>query len=161
MWNWLPIVRCFTFLSWLHLLRVVLAYLISNLEIFKSLQNNWHLVTDITSFEKILKVLHIIHSLSFYLHLVKYCSKHVSEGISHPAFYGDLVYKLRRVKCAANFVSSGPKIFKRLRRQKYDPVIIERTISLVLDPSTALHRSLLKHCTLTNKAVGTIWRDLS
>ena len=27
--------------------------------------------------------------------------------------------------------------------------------------STALYRSLLKHCTLTNKAVGTIWRALS
>ena len=27
--------------------------------------------------------------------------------------------------------------------------------------TTALYRSFLKHCTLTNKAVGTIWRDLS
>ena len=33
--------------------------------------------------------------------------EYVSEGISHPVFYGDLVYKLRRVKCEANFVSSG------------------------------------------------------
>ena len=32
--------------------------------------------------------------------------KYVSEGISQPVFYGDLVYKLRRVKCEANFVSS-------------------------------------------------------
>ena len=32
--------------------------------------------------------------------------------------------------------------------------------SLVLGPSTALYRSFLEHCTLTNKAVGTIWRDL-
>ena len=33
--------------------------------------------------------------------------EYVSEGISHLVFYGDLVYKLRRVKCEANFVSSG------------------------------------------------------
>ena len=52
------------------------------------------------------------------------------------------------------------KIVKRLRRRMYDPVIIKRTICLVLDPSTALYRSFLKHCNLTNKAVGTIWRDL-
>ena len=38
----------------------------------------------------------------------------VSEGISHPVFYGDLVYKLRRVKYEANFVSSGFKIQPRL-----------------------------------------------
>ena len=76
-------------------------------------------------------------------------------------FYGDLVYKLRSVKGETNFISSGSKIVKRLRRRQYDPVIIERTIGLVLGPFTALYRSFLNHCTLTNKAVGTIWRDLS
>ena len=49
----------------------------------------------------------------------------------------------------------------RLRRRQYDPVIIKRTIGLVLGPSTALYEPFLKHCTLTNKAVGTIWRALS
>ena len=79
-----------------------------------------------------------------------------SQGNTHPVFYGDLVYKLRRVKGEANFISSGSKIFKRLRRRQYDPAIIERTIGLVLGPFTALYRSFLKRCTLTNKAVGTI-----
>ena len=48
-----------------------------------------------------------------------------------------------------------------LRRRQYDPSIIERTIGLVLGPFTASYRSFLKLCTLTNKAVGTIWRALS
>ena len=87
--------------------------------------------------------------------------EYLSKGISHPVFYGDLVYKLRRVKDTPNFFSSGSKIVKRLRRRQYDPVIIERTIGIVLDPSTALYEPFLKHCTLTNKAVGTIWRALS
>ena len=78
------------------------------------------------------------------------------KGISHPVFYGDLVYKLRRVEDTPNFISSGSKIVKRLRRRQYDPSIIEMTISLVLGPSTALYGPFLKHCTLTNKAVGTI-----
>ena len=82
--------------------------------------------------------------------------EYVTEGISHPVFYGDLVYKLRRVKCEANFVSSGPKLVKRLRCRKYDPVIIERTIGLVLGLSTALSGSFLKHCSLTNKTVGAV-----
>ena len=87
--------------------------------------------------------------------------EYVTEGISHPVFHGDLVYKLRRVRWEANFVSSRSKIVKRLRRRKYDPLIIERTIRLVLGPSTALYIPFLEHCTLTNKAIGTIWRDLS
>ena len=87
--------------------------------------------------------------------------EYLSKGISHPVFYGDLVYKLRRVKDTPNFISSRSKIVKRLRRRQYDPVIIERTIGLVLGPSTAMYEPFLKHCTLTNKAVGTIWRALS
>ena len=34
---------------------------------------------------------------------------------------------------------------KRLRRRQYDPVIIERTIGLVLGPFTVLYRSFLKN----------------
>ena len=92
--------------------------------------------------------------------LSKFCDisfqEYVSKGIFHPVFYGDLVFKLRRVKGTPNFISSGSKIVKRLRRRQYDPLIIERTIGLVLGPSTTLYGPFLKHCTLTNKAVGTI-----
>ena len=87
--------------------------------------------------------------------------EYLSKGISHPVFYGDLVYKLRKVKDTPNFFSSGSKIVKRLWRRQYYPVIIKRTIGLVLGPSTALYEPFLKHCTLTNKAVGTIWQALS
>ena len=77
--------------------------------------------------------------------------EYLSKGISHPVFHGDLDYKLRRVKDTPNFFSSGSKIVKRLRRRQYDPVIIERTIGLVLGPSTALYEPFLKHCTLTRR----------
>ena len=43
--------------------------------------------------------------------------EYVSKEISHPVFHGDLVYKLRRVKDTPNFISSGSKIVKRLRRR--------------------------------------------
>ena len=59
---------------------------------------------------------------------------YVSKGISHPVFYSDLVYKLRRIKGETNFISLGSKIVKRLRRLQYDPVIIEKTLGLVLGP---------------------------
>ena len=113
-------------------------------------------VIDITRFEK-----HLESSLD---HTLKFCRKfgdisfqeYLSKGLSHAVFYGDLVYKLRRVKDTPNFISSGPKIVKRLRRRQFGPVIIERTIGIVLGPPTALYQPFLKHCTLPNKAVGTI-----
>ena len=64
--------------------------------------------------------------------------EYLSKGISHPVFYGDLVYKLRRVKDTPNFILSGSKIVKRLRRRQYDPVIIERTILVIRSVSDVL-----------------------
>ena len=68
--------------------------------------------------------------------------EYASKGITHPVFYGDIVYKLRRIKGETNYISSGSKKVKRLRRRQYDPVIIERTICLVLCPFTAFYSSL-------------------
>ena len=41
--------------------------------------------------------------------------------MSHPVFYGDLVYNLRRVKWEANVVSSDSKIVERLSTSKVWP----------------------------------------
>ena len=151
----------FTFCSWLDLLGVVLAFWISILKISKLLQNYLHRVKDITNFEK--KFGMFFRSYSELLSKFGDISfqEYVTKGISHPVFYGDLVYKFRRVKDTPNFISSGSKIVKRLRRRQYDPLIIERTIGLVRGPSTAVYGPFLKHCTLTNKAIGTIWQALS
>ena len=80
----------------------------------------------------------------------------VSKGISHPVFYGVLVYKLRIVKDALNFVSSGSKIVKRLRRRHWSIDHREDYRSCAwpfYNPDTPF----LKHCTMTNKAVGTMY----
>ena len=71
--------------------------------------------------------------------------EYVSEGISNPVFYSDLVYKIKRANGAANFVLSSSKTIKRIRSQKYDPVIIESTKGLVLallPPYTDLSSSI-------------------
>ena len=117
----------FTFLSWLDLLGVVLAFWISNLKIFISRLETTDTVTDITNFKKNSELLSKFGEISF--------QEYVPEGISHPVFYSDLVYKPRRVNYEANFVSSGSKIAKRLRRRKYDQAIIKMTAAL------------LQHCT--------------
>ena len=151
----------FTFRSWLDLLGVVLAFWIFILKISKLLKlttqsYNYHKLRYkfgkfFRSYSEEKKLLSKFGDISF--------QEYLSKGIPHLVFYGDLVYKLRRVKYTPNFISSGSKIVKRLRRRQYDPVIM--TIGLVLGPSTALYRPFLKNCTLTNKAVGTIWQALS
>ena len=111
---------------------------ISILNIIISLQNFWHRATDITSFEKHLEN-SSDHTLSFYPFGEISFQEYASGRDSYPVFYDDIVYKLRRAKGAVNFASSSWKIVKRLRRRKYEPMIIERIIGLVLGPSTVLY----------------------
>ena len=140
------------------MLCVVLAFWISILKIFKSLPNYRHRAIDITSFEK-----HLESSSGHTLSQIWW------NIVSRICFWRNLSTGLLRRsslqhkegQSEANFFSSGSKIVKRIRRRKYNPVIIERTMGIVLCPSTTLYRSFLKHGTLTNKAVGTIWRDVS
>ena len=138
----------FTFPSWLDLLYVAQAFWISILKIFNYFQttNSGLYISQASKtigklFRSYADMLSKFGDISF--------QEYVTEGISRPAFYDDLVYKLRRVRCEANFVSSGSKIVKRIRRRKYDPLIIKRTIGLVLGHYTAFYRSFIKHCTLT------------
>ena len=50
------------------------------------------------------------HTLSFCTNSNILLSDYVSEWLSHPVFDDDRVYKLQRVKGAANFISFGSKI---------------------------------------------------
>ena len=84
-----------------------------------------------------------------------------SQGITHPVFYGDLVYKLRRVKGRSEFHLVGLENNETPSTSSVWHSDHWRTIGLVLSPFTALYRLFLKRCTLTNKAVGNIWRALS
>ena len=59
----------------------------------------------------------------------------------------------------SEFSWSGSNKVKSLKCRKYDPVIIERTIGYV--PFTTLLRCFQECCTLTNKAIYTIWLLLS
>ena len=81
--------------------------------------------------------------------------------ISNTPRYFSFAYELMRLKERANFVSSGSKIARRLRRRQYNQFMIEKTIDLMPDPYTVLHWPFLKHSTLTKKAIETIWRSLS
>ena len=144
----------FTFRSWLDLRGVVRFW-------FFILQITSKLLTQSYRYHKLRKTFGKF--LRSYSELLSNCvdisfQEYLSKGIFHLVFYGtcDLVLKLRKVKYTPNCISSGSKIVKRVRRRQYDQVVIERTIGIVLGPSTAVYTPFLKRCTLTNKAVGTI-----
>ena len=79
--------------------------------------------------------------------------EYITNRSSHPFLYGDLVYKLRRVRGSSNFISS--RTVKRLRRQQYDPGMHRKDNIWSCTWLFYVHvRLSLKHCTLTNNAVG-------
>ena len=86
-------------------------YFVFPSKIFKFRQNCWHRLRDITSFVKRLgsSLSHVLNLCLNFCNIVSWiCIKR-----NHTPF-GYLVYKFRRIKGAANFISSSSKYEKRL-----------------------------------------------
>jgi hypothetical protein len=57
-------------------------------------------------------------------------------GISKPVFYGDIVYKLRRIRGLVDFSNHFISLIRKFLKKGYDPLILRRTAGLVVDPFT-------------------------
>ena len=79
----------------------------------------------------------------------------VAQGIAHPKFYGDLVFKLRKIVNTDSFHVSSKRILKRFIRRKYDKTVMRQTLLMVIGPSTTFNLNSLLHSTLTGVAEGT------
>ena len=73
------------------------------------------------------------------------------QGISHPEFYGDVIYKLRKIKGHTHFQDLFPRRIRKFIKKNYDPVILQRTACLVIDPSTVDNHAFLFRCAATDK----------
>ena len=141
-----------TFLSWLDWLGVAPAFRISILKFFKSIPNYWHRVTDMTSFERYLESCSD-HTMTFYLNFVsRICfgrnlSRRLLRWSSLQTKQGQKRSKFRLVGLLNSHAPSTSRVWPSNHRGAC--------------PFHSLYISFLKHCTLSNKAVGTIWRDLS
>ena len=60
----------------------------------------------------------------------------LQQGISEPMFYGDLVYKFKRIVGKPNFSDQFKKIVKRYIRVGYNLDIMRQSACLVLNPIT-------------------------
>ena len=70
-------------------------------------------------------------------YLVKYCvslKTLLQQGISEPEFYGDLVYRFRKIVGKSNFSEQFRKLINRYKRIGYSLDIVRQTACLVVNP---------------------------
>ena len=74
------------------------------------------------------------------------------QGISELIFYGDLVYKFKRIVRKSNFIDQFKKIAKRYIRVGYNLDIMRQFACLVLNPITVYSYGFLFNCTTVGQA---------
>ena len=81
----------------------------------------------------------------------------MQQGMSEPIFYGDLVYKFKRVVGKPNFSDQFKKIVKRYIRVGYNLEIMRQSACLVLNPIMVYSYGFLFNFT-TWVRPQTLWR---
>ena len=76
----------------------------------------------------------------------------LQQGISEPIFYGDLVYKFKRIVGKPNFSDQLKKIVKRYIRVGYNLDIMQESACLVLNPITVYSYGFFFNCTMVGQA---------
>ena len=74
------------------------------------------------------------------------------QGVSHPEFYGDVVYKLRKIHGHILFDFLFRKRIRKFVKCGYDPIILQRTARLVVSNTTVDHHSYLFNCTMATNS---------
>ena len=81
-----------------------------------------------------------------------FCSKFLSEGLSEPEFYGDLVYKLKKLKGINDFSLQFGKIITRYRRIGYNLNVMRQSACLVFNPIMVDNYAAFFNCTPVGRA---------
>ena len=80
----------------------------------------------------------------------------LQQGISEPIFYGDLVYKFKRIVGKPSFSDQFKKIVKRNIRVGYNLDIMRQSACLVLNPITVYSYGFLFNCTTVGQAADSM-----
>ena len=73
------------------------------------------------------------------------------QGLSEPDFYGDLVYKLKRIVGSNNFSAQFIKIISHYKKIGYNINVLQQTACLVVNPITVGNFAFLFNCTLVGR----------
>ena len=74
------------------------------------------------------------------------------QGLSEPEFYGDLVYKFKKIVGRADFSDQFRKIIVRYKRTGYNINIMRQSACLVFNPITVNNFASLFNCTPVGRA---------
>ena len=69
------------------------------------------------------------------------------QGLSEPDFYGDLVYKLKRIVGSNNFSAQFIKIISHYKKIGYNINVLQQTACLVVNPIMVGNFAFLFNCT--------------
>ena len=69
------------------------------------------------------------------------------KGLSEPDFYGDLVYKLKKIVGSNNFSAQFIKIISHYKKIGYNINVLQQTACLVVNPITVGNFAFLFNCT--------------
>ena len=73
------------------------------------------------------------------------------QGLSAPEFYGDLVYKLKKIVGSNNLSAQFIKIFSHYKKIGYNINVLQQTACLVVNPVTVGNFSFLFNCMLVGQ----------
>ena len=74
------------------------------------------------------------------------------QGLSEPEFYGDLVYKFKKIRGMTDFSDQFRKIIMRYKRIGYNLNVMRQSACLVINPITVDNYSALFNCTPVDRA---------
>ena len=69
------------------------------------------------------------------------------QGLSEPDFYGDLVYKLKKIVGSNNFSAQFIKIISHYKKIGYNINVLQQTACLIVNPITVGNFAFLFNCT--------------
>ena len=78
--------------------------------------------------------------------------KLLQQSISEPEFYGDLVYRIRKIVGKSNFSEQFRKLINRYKRIGYNPYVMRQTACLVINPTSVDSYASLFNCTMAGRA---------
>ena len=78
------------------------------------------------------------------------------QGLSEPEFYGDLVYKFRKIMGRADFSNQFRKIILRHKCIGYDLNVIRQSACLVINPTAVDNFAALFNCTPLDRALDSM-----
>ena len=74
------------------------------------------------------------------------------QGLSEPEFYGDLVYKFKKIRGMTDFSDQVRKIIMRYKRIGYNLNEMRQSACLVINPITVDVYAALFNCTPVDRA---------